>query len=611
MRWARGTTTVRDGVLLATFWASILASPWPANGAAEEVVAALHPAKPAASAADRALPGALARGDVRRYRQIFELQAAGDLDAADRLIAGLGNPLLLGHVLWQRYLHPTAHRSTYAELEAWLERYADHPGADRIHQLALRRQPAGAAPPAAPVPGYLGGSGQDGPELTRVSYQTDRKRSGAEEEAVQAWRLEIERLVGDGLPQLAAVEAERPEVLALVDPVEADLARWTVARGYFSAGEHAKALALAGRAAARSGRVVPEIHWTAGISAWQLAKTRLAGWHFATLAKAAATAPVERSRAAFWAARAYLLAFKPQLVNHFLRQAAAEHDFYGLLAQSVLGNPPRQGADPIGREERAAEVLLRFPGARRALALGQIGEVERAEGEIRKLAGRASAEHIVGLIALAERLDLPAAQMRLAQSLEAREHGYHFGALYPVPSWRPADGYSLDRALIYSIMRAESAFDPSAESHAGARGLMQVMPATARHLASRGALTPPRQDDLLDPETSIRYGQAYLAHLLQRSPIGDNLIYVAAAYNAGPTRVARWREQLAIEDDPLLFLESIPMREPRVYVKKVLTNLWSYRARLGQPQPSLEALARNQWPSYRALDRERPMHAWN
>ncbi len=140
---------------------------------------------------------------------------------------------------------------------------------------------------------------------------------------------------------------------------------------------------------------------------------------------------------------------------------------------------------------------------------------------------------------------------------------------------------------------------------------MQVMPATARHLASRGALTPPREDDLLDPETSIRYGQAYLAHLLQRSPIGDNLIYVAAAYNAGPTRVARWREQLAIEDDPLLFLESIPMREPRVYVKKVLTNLWSYRARLGQPQPSLEALARNQWPSYRALDRERPMHAWN
>ena len=84
-----------------------------------------------------------------------------------------------------------------------------------------------------------------------------------------------------------------------------------------------------------------------------------------------------------------------------------------------------------------------------------------------------------------------------------------------------------------------------------------------------------------------------------------------AAYNAGPARVARWQEQLAIDEDPLLFLESIPMREPRVYVKKVLTNLWSYRARLGQPQPSLAALARNQWPSYRTLDGQQQMHAWN
>ncbi|HEX5795960.1 MAG TPA: lytic transglycosylase domain-containing protein, partial [Geminicoccaceae bacterium] len=530
---------------MATFWACIMGFPWPATDAAADVVAARQGPKPAASAAGGVLPGPLDRGDVGRYRRIFELQAAGDLAAADRLIAGLGNPLLLGHVLWQRYLHPTAHRSTYAELEAWLEQYADHPGADRIHQLAVRRQPAGAKPPAAPVPGYLGGSGQDGPELTRVSYQGERERSSAEEETIRAWRLEIERLVGDGLPQLAEVEAERPEILALVDPVEADLARWTVARGYLSAGEHAKALALAGRAAARSGSVVPEIRWTAGISAWHLGRTRLAGWHFATLAKAAATAPGERSRAAFWAARAYLLEFKPQQVKHFLRLAAAEHDFYGLLAQTVLGDPLAREPDPVSREQRVPELLLRFPGAQRALALGQVGEDERAESEIRKLAGRVSAEHIVDLIALAERLDLPAAQMRLAQSLEASENGYHFGALYPVPSWQPADGYSLDRALIYSIMRAESAFDPSAESHAGARGLMQVMPATARYLASRGALTPPRHADLLDPETSIRYGQAYLAHLLQRSPIGDNLIYVAAAYNAGPTRVARGREQLA------------------------------------------------------------------
>ena len=606
-----GDTTFRGRLALVAFWAGMLVSPWPATSATEGLDVALHAPEPGSSAPARVRPGPLDAGDVKRYRDIFRLQGAGDLAAADRLIAGLGDPVLLGHLLWQRYLHPTAHRSTYDELQAWLEQYADHPGADRIHRLALHRRPAGAARPALPVPGYLAGSGQEPPELVRVSYRTELARSSADEAAVRAWRGEVDRLVGEGRPDLAETEAQRPEIAALADPVEFDLARWTVARGYLGADEHAKALSLAGRAAARSGRVVPEIHWIAGISAWHLAKIQLAGRHFSTLASAASTLPAERSRAAFWAARAYLVVFKPQLVHHFLRLAAASRDFYGLLARKALGEALAHDGEQIGREDSAAQILLRLPGARRALALGQVGEIERAEQEVRKLAARASAELMVGLIALAERLDLPAAQMRLAQSLGAREGGYHFGALYPVPTWRPANGYSVDRALVFAIMRAESAFDPSAESHAGAQGLMQVMPATARYLAKRKDLAPPRQDDLLEPETSIRFGQAYLEHLLQFAPIGGNLIYVAAAYNAGPARVARWQEQIGIDDDPLLFLESIPMREPRVYVKKVLTNLWSYRARLGQPQPSLEALARNHWPIYRALDGERQMHAWN
>jgi soluble lytic murein transglycosylase-like protein len=140
---------------------------------------------------------------------------------------------------------------------------------------------------------------------------------------------------------------------------------------------------------------------------------------------------------------------------------------------------------------------------------------------------------------------------------------------------------------------------------------MQVMPATARYIAARADLDHPQGNALFEPETSILFGQAYLEHLLQRPSIGDNLIYLAVAYNAGPARVLRWQGLLEATDDPLLFLESIPMREPRVYVKKVLTNLWSYRARLGQAQPSLEALARSRWPTYRALDRRSQMHVWN
>jgi soluble lytic murein transglycosylase-like protein len=336
-----------------------------------------------------------------------------------------------------------------------------------------------------------------------------------------------------------------------------------------------------------------------------------AAWQFANLAQAEAALPAERARAAFWAARVYLVQMRPQLVSRYLRLAASGRDFYGLLARGILGRPLADGAEPIAFEDEVLELVLRQPGARRAIALGQIGEFGQAEREIRKLAARAAPELMAGLVALAKSLDLPAAQMRLAQSLGRSDGRYDLSALFPVPSWRPASGYTLDRALVFAFMRAESAFDPRAESHAGARGVMQVMPATARYIAARAELERPHASALFEPETSILLGQAYLEHLLQRPSIGDNLIFLAVAYNAGPGRVQQWRETLGIEDDPLLFLESIPLREPRVYVKKVLTNYWSYRARFGQARPSLGALATGRWPTYRALDREAQVHAWN
>jgi soluble lytic murein transglycosylase-like protein len=302
---------------------------------------------------------------------------------------------------------------------------------------------------------------------------------------------------------------------------------------------------------------------------------------------------------------------RPPLVSHYLRIAAAGRDFYGLLARAILAQPLAGDAEQIAIEQRMLQVLLGQPGARRAIALAQIDQISQADREIRKLAARAAPELMAGLVALAKSLDLPAAQMRLAQSLGHSDGRYDLSALFPVPNWQPASGYTLDRALVFAFMRAESGFDPRAESQAGARGVMQVMPATAQFIATRSELELPHGNALFEPETSILFGQAYLEHLLQRPSIGDNLIYVAAAYNAGPARVLRWQEVLPGGNDPLLFLESIPMREPRVYVKKVLTNLWTYRARLGQAQPSLEALARGRWPTYRALDPRSQAHAWN
>ena len=295
----------------------------------------------------------------------------------------------------------------------------------------------------------------------------------------------------------------------------------------------------------------------------------------------------------------------------FLAIAAEDSQgFYGLLARAALGRDQPDDGAPEVQSVEALAALTDAAGARRALALDQIGRKDLAEQELRRLAGRADPKLKAGLMVLARKLDLPAVQMRLAQSLRYHGYAYH-RALYPVPSWQPIDGFILDRALLYSVMRAESGFDPAAESHAGARGLMQLMPATAREVAARAEIELTGGDGLFEPVTGIALGEAYLDHILRLPGIDRNLLLGAIAYNAGPGRVKAWRKALQLDHDPLLFLESLPVMETRIYVKKVLTNLWNYRARLGQPRPSLKALAADAWPLYQAFDKASTLHARN
>ena len=120
--------------------------------------------------------------DARLYRDIFRLQADGKWKAADERIAKLSDRLLLGHVLYQRYMHPRAYRSSYVELKNWMARYADHPDADRIYRLAVKRRPANYLWPRKPgwpavnVPGARSASEA---EWTDDSRPTVRRRCGS------------------------------------------------------------------------------------------------------------------------------------------------------------------------------------------------------------------------------------------------------------------------------------------------------------------------------------------------------------------------------------------------------------------------------------------------
>ncbi len=601
MKAEPGASRARSVLLLISFLLG-LASTTGTAPAAEVTgtrLARLEPFPEPPAVLDR-LPRPLSRRDAELYRRIFAVQEQGRWKEADRLIGQLRSELLMGHVLAQRYLHPTAYRSRYDELRAWLAKYADLPEASRIYRLAVKRRPAGAPAPARPVNGYLGGAGQD-------LLDPGREALGDAELSPQArrWLRRISRAVSAGRTSRAAKLLEEASRVHGGDPLLRDRAAWIVARGHLADGRDREAYRLAAAAAERSGEALPGLHWVAGLAAWRLGDRAAAAAHFAALATHDLARREGKAAAAFWAARAYMVTGRPQLAARFLRLGASASDgFYGLVAQAMLGEPIRFDWEEQGLRDELVSLLIRFPGSRRALALAQVGQPRLAEAEIRKLAARARPRLLRALAALAESVGLPAAQMRVAQRLRLIDGRRHDGAMFPIPAWRPEGGYRIDRALLFALARAESGFDPDARSARGALGLMQIMPATARRVARDGGIAYTGDRELRDPVKNLTIGQAYVERLLGLEPSGRSLIHLALAYNAGLARLQRWDKRLGrfAADDPLLYLESVPVPESRLYVKKVLANLWAYRIRLGQEVPSLEALAANAWPVYVPLE---------
>ena len=547
------------------------------------------------------LPAILDPADTERYRLVFAAQEAGDWARADRLIAALSDPLLMGHVLYQRYMHPTDWRSSFNELAGWLRAYSDHPGAARIWRLAKQRRPAGAAMPTEPpYDDALVGHGVHRPDPPPPLPSRDL--GGKERKAVEDLRGAVYRAAGRDDPAAAEAAFESSPARRWLTVAEHDALAARVARAWFAAGNDAAAVRLAGPAAERSGALVSDAHWIAGLASWRRDDAQTAARHFSALAEAGPPSSPFAASGAFWAARAYEALGRQGAAERMLRAAAeSPRSLYGLLALRRLGQRPAIDWDPPRLGAVAARLLERSPATRRAMALVQAGYPAGAEAELRALYPRVGAEAISALIVLAERFGLHAVGIRLGSELAVADGRRHDRALYPVPDWRPDDGFRLDRALIFAVTRQESMFEPTARSAAGARGLLQIMPATASYIDGKTDYRGGNADDLLAPGLNLSLGQRYLDYLLAHKAVSNNLVYMFAAYNAGPSRVASWRRDLA-ESDPLLFLESIPFVETRRFVRHVLANLWIYRFRLGQSAASLDELVAGRWPTYHAHD---------
>jgi soluble lytic murein transglycosylase len=582
----------------------------PAARAADVRTAELSPGALVLREAD--LPRILSQTDIDHYRRIFALQQSRHWKEADDEIAQLDDKLLLGPVLAQRY-RDSAFRATYGQLAQWLQRYADQPDAKAIHAMALRRLPHGAPLPSKPSSATVLAPASDDfgiePRADDPLLVKRDHKALIPAAAKQAASLEkqIRRLAADEPGKAELLLAGR-EAKDLLDTAARDQLRAAIAEGYLAQNEPQQALNLS--AATETNAYASVSNWNAGLAAWRLGRLNEARKHFQAVARSNSQSSWVRAAAAFWTARVELRAGHPDIYAYWLRVAAENsRTFYGMLARRLLGIQQNLSFDADRFTEFDAQLVMGTEAGRRTLALLAVGQRELAAAEVSQLAARGSSTLVQSLAALADRANLPAVSLQLAAVLANNDGRSHDIALYPMPRWRPLGGFTVDRALIFALMRQESQFLPDARSQVGATGLMQLMPATARSMAERAGLPlsshsrKAERKALSDPEFNLMLAQEYVQTLIADKRIDGNLMLFTVSYNHGPTASARWiASHPELRKDPLLFLESVPWAESRIFTMRVLTNYWIYRMRLNQATPSLDALAAGHWPTYIAQD---------
>ncbi len=363
-------------------------------------------------------------------------------------------------------------------------------------------------------------------------------------------------------------------------------------------GEVSAAFALAKSHEHDEGLAFAEGEWYAGwIALRNLNKPQVALGHFEALYNGVST-PISRSRGAYWSGRAAAAAGQADKAKAWYAKAAEfPATFYGQLAIEAMGEPlskyfPKQDVTPteadkiaisgdplvavasrlaqIRRDQDMLSFLLELerqydsPGARKLIA--DIPLKAGLTGEAVFFSRRASLD---GTLLVEAGYPLPAGVKERVQAL-GQQHG-------------------LEPALILGIIRQESNFDANARSPAGALGLMQLMPNTAKLVARQENVALNLGHLTADPHLNMRLGSRYLGQLVR--DFGGSYVMSIAGYNAGPGRPRQWaRDNDRVRHGPLTdavdWIESIPFRETRNYVQRVLEGTMVYRLRLGQTIPA-------------------------
>ncbi len=295
----------------------------------------------------------------------------------------------------------------------------------------------------------------------------------------------------------------------------------------------------------------------------------------------------------YWRARA--LASKqqrPQEVKKIFTRLASEQNFYGYLSADILEKPYALSGSASIVPYKTLYQLEQFKGLERARELFLLNEMDYARREWSAASHHFSNEQWIAAAQLAfswgwYRKSIESmAKAKAWEDLRIRFPLAHKTAF--VENSRKAE---VPASLTLAIARQESAWTTDAQSRAGAMGLMQILPRTARYTARKAGI-PHKKKDLMVPEHNIELGSHYISDLLKQ--YSNNRILAAAAYNAGPGRIQRWRKRTDSQLNYDMWIEVIPFNETRKYVQNILSYSMIYANQLGQKPQLIQTHERKQ-----------------
>jgi soluble lytic murein transglycosylase-like protein len=540
--------------------------------------------------AHTAAPAQLSDADRIFYRNLFAAIDAQDWTEVQTMLAQNPKGLLTPIATAEFYTAANSPKVSLDQINTWLVTGRDLPEAAQLGRLALTRG-ATAMPDLPPEhPFYPRGAD---PRRARPASVADGTMPDTVRQAI------LDRITND----------DPDGARTLLDGIDAVLssdarAEWRdrVAWAYYIGNRDPQALAIAQTVSDGTGAWVAEGHWTAGLAAWRMGDCTTSGTSFEQSA-ARAQNPELRSAGYYWASRAALRCRHPERSEALLRYAASlSTTLYGMLASEQLDQRLPDLVDSADFSDSDWRRLKDSNNVRVAIALTEIGRDQLASEVLIHEAKIADPRAFGPLSRLARDLGLPQTQLYMAYN-SPDGAAADPASRYPTPKWAPVGGWQVDPALAFAHMLQESGFRGTAVSPADARGLMQITPITVREFAPRLGLSA-KDVNIFDPATNLAFGQVNLEMLRDSPATRGELPKIMAAYNAGLQPVTRWNSQVNDQNDPLLYMESIPYWETRGYVATVMRNYWMYERQAQASSASRVALAENAWPMFPAVGQD-------